>query len=678
MAVYINAQPWQQQYLFNDEQSGDLGSWVTDSAVLPSGRGDGTAIIAKGFCFYFQGRNTSLVDTATIYRAPIVNGVIGTFSLYGSIPSGLAGYARYDSRAILINDVVHLVGGIVGSTAVATVLSCPVNDDGSLGTWSLGSALPVTRRGHSLACANGYLYCVAGRSSTAGSDRVYRASIYPTTDANDGIITGWTWLDTIKLPAARQNGVAFVIGNKLYYAGGYSDAFTAQSTIYVATIGSNGSLSQFTTYSVSLPVGIANPQYAITGDTLYIVGGYGSNAVYYATIATDHSFGSFTAGGTLPTVIEGAPLVVSSAKAYLIGGSSGGSQTAIRSVAFAGGSDDYTGFDIGQYIAPLSITFAVDAPADDVAFTATVPSVIGFSVEGDVDEVSFSATAPSVIIFSVSAEPDEVSLPLSTDTLFFAIDSPADEVAASFTTPIICSFAVEAPADTVFWAGYGENTGDIDFNIDARADVVSARFVNAANLFSVEAPADEVAMAIVAPSVLRVAARGYHDVIKASFSTGKTEIGFAVQGYADSVQLSATIPSVLRFGVSSVDEVSLLAEVEQRIVGSFKVDCPADSVSASFIAHEPIRFSIDSPRDDVSLKFFHVPVMSISIGDNTDQVSVRFLNIPDTMNLSFDRDDQGNGALVDAPVANALRFSRSITSTGTTPPDPQVPIHFSR
>ena len=677
MAVYINAQPWQHQYLFNDEQSGNLGAWVTDSAVLPAGRGDGTAIVAKGFVFYFQGRNTSLVDTATIYRAPIVDGVIGTFSLYGSIPSGLAGYARYDARAVLLNDVVYIIGGVVGTAAVATVLACPVNDDGSLGTWSLGYALPVTRRGHSIACANGYLYCVAGRSSS-GSDRIYRAPIYPTTDPNNGILGPWVWDDTVNLPATRQYGVAFVIGDKLYYAGGYNDSFSAQSTIYVSTIGANGSLSSFTTYSIALPVEIANPQYAITGDTLYIIGGYGSNAVYYATIAADHSFGSFATGGTLPTVVEGAPLVVSSAKAYLIGGSSGGSQTAIRSVAFAGGSDDYTGFDIGEYVAPLSITFAVDATADDVALTATVPAVIGFAVEGEVDEVSFSATAPSVISFGIISEPDEVSLPLSTDTLFFAIDGPADEVAASFTTPIICSFAVEAPVDTVFWAGYGENTGGIDFNIDARADVVSARFVNAANLFSVEAPADEVAMAIVAPSVLRVAARGYLDRINATFSTGRTEIAFAVQGYTDAVQLSATVPSVLRFDVSSVDEVSMLAEVEQRLVGSLKIDCPVDSVSASFIAHESIRFAVDAPRNDVSLSLFHVPVLVIGIGADADRVSMRLSTRQTVANLSYDRDDQGNGALVDAPVADALRFSRNIASTGTTPPSSTVPIHFSR
>ena len=677
MAVYINAQPWQHQYLFNDEQSGNLGAWVTDSAVLPAGRGDGTAIVAKGFVFYFQGRNTSLVDTATIYRAPIVDGVIGTFSLYGSIPSGLAGYARYDARAVLLNDVVYIIGGVVGTAAVATVLACPVNDDGSLGTWSLGFALPVTRRGHSIACANGYLYCVAGRSSS-GSDRIYRAPIYPTTDPNNGILGPWVWDDTVNLPATRQYGVAFVIGDKLYYAGGYNDSFSAQSTIYVSTIGANGSLSSFTTYSIALPVEIANPQYAITGDTLYIIGGYGSNAVYYATIAADHSFGSFATGGTLPTVVEGAPLVVSSAKAYLIGGSSGGSQTAIRSVAFAGGSDDYTGFDIGEYVAPLSITFAVDATADDVALTATVPAVIGFAVEGEVDEVSFSATAPSVISFGIISEPDEVSLPLSTDTLFFAIDGPADEVAASFTTPIICSFAVEAPVDTVFWAGYGENTGGIDFNIDARADVVSARFVNAANLFSVEAPADEVAMAIVAPSVLRVAARGYLDRINATFSTGRTEIAFAVQGYTDAVQLSATVPSVLRFDVSSVDEVSMLAEVEQRLVGSLKIDCPVDSVSASFIAHESIRFAVDAPRNDVSLSLFHVPVLVIGIGADADRVSMRLSTRQTVANLSYDRDDQGDDALADAAALDAMRFSRGVVSPGTTPSTPSSPIHFSR
>lgn len=294
------------------------------------------------------------------------------------------------------------------------------------------------------------------------------------------------------------------------------------------------------------------------------------------------------------------------------------------------------------------------------------------------DALFANAEIPPVITFEIASEPDEVSVQITTGLLLFSVDSPLDEVSATFSTPIICSFVVEAPSDNVSLLAYGEDSGELDFNVDARADTVSARFVNSANLFVIDQPVDEVSMSIVAPSVLRVAARGYHDVINASFSTGRTEIGFAVQGYADSVQLAAIVPSVLRFGVSSVDEVSLLAEVEQRIVGSFKVDCPADSVSASFIAHEPIRFSIDSQRDDVSLKFFHVPVMSIGIGDNTDQVSVRFLNIPDAMNLSFDRDDQGNGALVDAPVADALRFSRNIASTGTTPPSSTVPIHFSR
>ena len=677
MAVYINAQPWQHQYLFNDEQSGNLGAWVTDSAVLPAGRGDGTAIVAKGFVFYFQGRNTSLVATATIYRAPIVDGVIGTFSLYGSIPSGLAGYARYDSRAVLINDVVHLIGGIVGSTAVATVLSCPVNDDGSLGTWSLGYALPVTRRGHSIACANGYLYCVAGRSSS-GSDRIYRAPIYPTTDPNNGILGSWVWDDTVNLPATRQNGVAFVIGDKLYYAGGYSDSFTAQSTIYVSTIGANGSLSQFTTYSVSLPVEIANTQYAISGDTLYIVGGYGSNAVYYATIAADYSFGSFTAGGTLPTVVEGAPLVVSSSKAYLIGGSSGGSQTAIRSVAFTGGSDDYTGFDIGEYIAPLSVTFAVDAPADDVALTATTPGVIGFTVDGGVDEVSLSATAPLVIGFDIGATPDEVYLPLSTDTLFFSIDNQPDDVAAIFSTPIICSFSVEAPADNVFLVGYVEDSGALAFNIEARADTVSARFVNAANLFVVEAPADEVAMSIVVPSVLRIAARGYLDSVNAAFQKGRTEIAFSVQGYADQVQVTGVVPSVFRVDISSIDEISMSADVEQRVTGAFKVDCPPDSVFASFISHEPIRFSIDSARDDVSLSLFHVPVFNANIVADVDRVSIFLASQMALSNLSFVRDAHPDGALVDALALDTLRFSRGIVSSGTTPPSSTVPIHFSR
>ena len=151
-----------------------------------------------------------------------------------------------------------------------------------------------------------------------------------------------------------------------------------------------------------------------------------------------------------------------------------------------------------------------------------------------------------------------------------------------------------------------------------------------------------------------------------------------MHGYADAVQLTGNVPSVLRIGVSSSDDVSMWAEVEQRIAGFFKVDCPPDSVFASFISHEPIRFSIDSARDDVSLSLFHVPVFNANIVADVDRVSIFLASQMALSNLSFVRDAHPDGALVDALALDTLRFSRGIVSSGTTPSVPPYPIHFSR
>ena len=139
-----------------------------------------------------------------------------------------------------------------------------------------------------------------------------------------------------------------------------------------------------------------------------------------------------------------------------------------------------------------------------------------------------------------------------------------------------------------------------------------------------------------------------------------------------------TPASVFRVDISSIDEISMSADVEQRVTGAFKVDCPPDSVSASFISHESIRFSIDSARDDVSLSLFHVPVFNANIVADIDRVSMFLTSQMALSNLSFARDAHPDNDLAGAVPKSAMRFSRGTVSTGTAQPSPSIPIHFSR
>lgn len=118
-----------------------------------------------------------------------------------------------------------------------------------------------------------------------------------------------------------------VTENQVYAMGGYDNAAVAAvNTIYRATINPDGSLSTWELLNLTLPGNRYNFQTVVTKNRLYILGGNDGTArrseTYYINIDSigDITSSSWMAGPTLPTVHEGGQAFITKNRVYYIGG----------------------------------------------------------------------------------------------------------------------------------------------------------------------------------------------------------------------------------------------------------------------------------------------------------------------------------------------------------------------
>lgn len=118
-----------------------------------------------------------------------------------SSPRGASGVVAFNGR-------IHVIGGRDGSGK--TVASHGIYDPGT-DTWSEGAPLPLARDHVGIAAIAGRIHVVGGRLDTS-VDNTGRHDVYdPATN---------TWSQAAPLPTPRSGGVAFVLRNRIVYAGG--------------------------------------------------------------------------------------------------------------------------------------------------------------------------------------------------------------------------------------------------------------------------------------------------------------------------------------------------------------------------------------------------------------------------------------------------------------------------
>jgi len=328
-----NGRPWQQQYEINTEQSGNITGWTTGPS-LPEPLADSSAIVTKNRVYLLGGHNDNGF-TSTVYTAPINNdGTLGTWTTGTSLPGPLA-----NSSAIVTKNRVYLLGG-------SNVYTAPINNDGTLGTWTTGTSLPVPLENSRAIVTKNRVYLLGGYNT----NNVYTALIN-----NDGVLGTWTTGHSLPFPI--NDIQIIVIKNKVYLLGyfdvSYWYSFNYLSPILSASINNNGTLNTWSIDSFP-PLNFYSFQVIVTKNRIYILGGsnnhYDSNT-YMAPINNDGTLGTWTTGPSLPGPLNSSQAIITKNRVYLLGGyDNNGFTSTVYTAPILGGLNDYSSYYDSTYI----------------------------------------------------------------------------------------------------------------------------------------------------------------------------------------------------------------------------------------------------------------------------------------------------------------------------------------
>ncbi|HTF56165.1 MAG TPA: hypothetical protein VK661_02770 [Planctomycetota bacterium] len=256
-----------------------------------------SSVYHNGYVYTFGGGISTGPFLADVYYAPVTNGTVGSWNPTQSLPVANRWHA-----SVAYNGYVYVLGGVdVGPTTSATVRMAVLNADGTVGAWSTTTALPSPRNGHSAVVHNGFIYVIGGLDASSS----YLADAIVARVNADGTLGSWT--STTPIPSGRHSHGAAAFNDFMYVAGG-SASFAAGvpqlTEVYVAPIGTNGTLGQWTT-TTPLPSGRAKIGVVALAGHLYSFGGFdGSpyalpNSVV-APIAANGTIGAWTDTVALP------------------------------------------------------------------------------------------------------------------------------------------------------------------------------------------------------------------------------------------------------------------------------------------------------------------------------------------------------------------------------------------
>ena len=323
--------PWKQQYSFNIA-NGTIGAWVTDTP-LPGIVSYSQAIVTNNRVYLLGGLINS-IDSSIVYTAPInPDGTLGTWVTDTPLPVTV-----FRSQTIVTNNRVYLLGGFNNGAYSSSVYTAPINANGTLGTWVNSTPLPGAVAYSQAIVTNNRVYLLGGRINGAYSSSVYTAPINP-----DGTLGTWT-IDT-PLPVTMSRALDIVTNNRVYLLGGIINGIDS-SIVYTAPINPDGTLGAWVT-DTSLPGTVYLSQSIVTNNRVYLLGGLTgavySSTVYTASINADGTLGTWTIDTPLPGTIAISQAIITSSRVYLLGGFNvNGSLATIYSAPFSGGLNNYT------------------------------------------------------------------------------------------------------------------------------------------------------------------------------------------------------------------------------------------------------------------------------------------------------------------------------------------------
>lgn len=233
-------------------------------------------------------------------------------------------------NAILHNNHVLVLGGRDRTNgSLQAIYSAPITSDGSLGTWSANSQLPLPLYLHSVAVYGQYIYVIGGWNANVPREMAPNDAVWRGVLTNDGRITDWIKVGTYPTEVTLHKSV--VVGRRLYSLGGYANVErTPLANVYYTDIDpTTGSIGPWQS-GPELPVAVRRFGFAtaqISGTTyFYVTGGTGEegsstfDTVYYSAVDTNGSLSDWQSGPNLPQARRYHASVIHDGRLLVIGG----------------------------------------------------------------------------------------------------------------------------------------------------------------------------------------------------------------------------------------------------------------------------------------------------------------------------------------------------------------------
>lgn len=238
-----------------------------------------------------------------INKATTVADISG-WAIYTSLPFSIT-----NPQIVITNSRVYQIGGDNDNTVHYSTIAA----NGTIGAWTTGPSLASNMLGGNSFVTNSRVYILMGQNNT----QVYSAIINP--DGSLGLFN----LQGL-LPIGLSYTQTVVVGNRVYLIGGQTAAATFTSNVYYSIINEDGVIGEWVA-SGALPAPIGYSTTFVTNSRVYLVGGYTTgnsalNNVYYATINSDGSLGTWTGSPILPTTRYSSQAVMTKDRVFLIGG----------------------------------------------------------------------------------------------------------------------------------------------------------------------------------------------------------------------------------------------------------------------------------------------------------------------------------------------------------------------
>src|SRR5258708_2793611 len=151
-------------------------------------------------------------------------------------------YATQSASAVAYNGYIYETGGEDPQTGDSTsgVIYAPINSNGTVGTWSPTTKMPRSLRGHSAVVYNSYIYTTGAQGNFVG----YTSTVqYASINAN-GTLGSWT--STTALPIGLADHSAVVYKGYIYTTGGEPTTGGFTSTVQYAPINSDRTICSWT------------------------------------------------------------------------------------------------------------------------------------------------------------------------------------------------------------------------------------------------------------------------------------------------------------------------------------------------------------------------------------------------------------------------------------------------